>query len=108
MKVNIKPLSVNDAWKGRRYRTDKYKAYKEELMLKLKPMEIPKGELQLSVQFGFSSRGSDNDNPLKPFQDVISEYYGFNDNRIYETLILKRIVPKGQEFISFQIYECLK
>lgn len=108
MKVNIKPLSVNDAWKGRRFRTDEYKAYAEELSLKLKPMIIPDGELELFVQFGFSSRGSDWDNPVKPFQDVISKYYGFNDNRIYAAIVLKRIVPKGQEYISFSIHECFK
>ncbi len=108
MKINIKPLSVNDAWKGKRYRTDAYKAYAEELKLKLRPMEIPDGELELAVQFGFSSRGSDWDNPLKPFQDVLSQYYGFNDNRVYAATVLKRIVPKGSEYISFEIFKCFK
>lgn len=108
MKINIKPLSVNDAWKGRRFRTDEYNAYEKELRLKLKPMTIPEGELELAVQFGFSSRGSDWDNPLKPFQDIISKHYGFNDNRVYAAVVLKRIVPKGQEYISFDIFECFR
>jgi hypothetical protein len=30
-KVNIKPLSVNKAWKGRRYATKESKAYQKEL-----------------------------------------------------------------------------
>jgi len=103
MKVKIKPLSVNDAWKGRRFRTDEYKAYTNEMNLKLRPMTIPDGELFISVRFGFSSRGSDWDNPLKPFQDIISSYYGFNDNRIYGAYVLKKIVPKGQEYITFKL-----
>jgi len=30
-KINIKPLSVNDAWKGKRYKTEKYKNYENVL-----------------------------------------------------------------------------
>jgi hypothetical protein len=30
-KVNIKPLSVNKAWKGRRYATKESKSYQKEL-----------------------------------------------------------------------------
>lgn len=108
MKINIKPLSSNDSWKGRRFRTDEYKAYAQELKLKLKPMVIPDGELEIAFQFGFSSRGSDWDNPIKPFQDIISQFYGFNDNRIYAATVLKRIVPKGCEYVSFEIFSCLK
>ena len=29
--IEIKPLSVNTAWKGRRFKTDAYKAYEIEL-----------------------------------------------------------------------------
>jgi Holliday junction resolvase RusA-like endonuclease len=105
VKINIKPLSVNDAWKGRRFRTDEYKAYAEELSLKLKPMEVPDGKLRLVITFGFSSKGSDYDNPIKPFQDVISKYYGFNDNKIYEAGQIKKIVPKGDEYIDFSLTE---
>ena len=67
MRIEIKPLSVNDAWKGRRYRTDKYKAFQKEITLKLPNINIDlKGALRLEIVFGFSSKGSDIDNPLKP------------------------------------------
>lgn len=72
-------------------------------MLKLKPMYVPEGKLMLTVTFGLSSRNSDWDNPIKAFQDVISKKYGFNDRRIYKGIIEKVIVPKGQEFIEFEI-----
>ena len=35
MKINIKPLSVNKAWQGKRFKTKKYKAFETELLLKL-------------------------------------------------------------------------
>jgi len=103
VKVDIKSLSVNDAWKGRRFRSDKYKAYKRELLLKLKPLKIPEGEIYLKVTVGFSSKGSDLDNILKPLQDILSEYYGFNDNKIYVLHVVKEIVKKGDDFIDFEI-----
>ena len=103
MRIDIKPLSVNEAFQGRRFRTPKYKAFQKELLLKLKPMKIEGGKLSLSICFGFSSKGSDIDNCVKQFTDCLSKKYGFNDNRIYRLEVSKVIVPKGQEFIEFDI-----
>jgi Holliday junction resolvase RusA-like endonuclease len=103
MKINIKPLSVNKAWQGRRFKTDEYKAFNKEMMLKLKPITIPDGPLCVSFTFGFSNRASDIDNPLKPVIDILQKKYGFNDNRIYELNVVKEVVKKGKEFIHFNI-----
>ena len=103
MRIDIKALSVNAAWKGRRFKTDKYKAYEKELLLKLKPMKIPDGALELWINVGFSSSASDLDNILKPFIDVLQKKYKFNDNRIFKQVIEKCIVGKGEEYISFGI-----
>jgi len=103
-KINIKPLSVNDAWKGRRFRSDKYKYYQNELYYLLPKIDIPRGDnLQLNIHVGFSSKGSDLDNVCKPFQDILSKKYGFNDNRIYKLIMTKEIVKKGNDFIDFSI-----
>lgn len=100
--LKVKPLSVNDAWKGRRFRSDKYNSYKIEVSWKLpKNIIVPAGKLILFLEFGFSSEGSDFDNPIKPFQDIISKQYGFNDNRIIDANIKSFIVPKGKEYIKF-------
>ena len=103
MKVNIKPLSVNKAWQGRRFKTNEYKTFEKEMMLKLKPIEIPEGPLCVSFVFGFSNKASDIDNPLKPAIDILQKKYGFNDNRIYSLEVVKEIVQKGKEFIHFNI-----
>lgn len=108
MKVNIKPLSINAAFKGRRFKTDKYKKYEKDVLIQLKTMKIPDGELEIHIQVGFSNKAADLDNVAKLFIDILQKKYGFNDSRIYSLNMYKRIVPKGEEFISFDIFECLK
>ena len=103
MRLNIKPLSVNDAWKGKRFKTDKYKAYEKEVLMLLKPLKIPDGYLQIYLKWGFSSRSSDWDNPIKSFQDCLQKKYGFNDNRIKKAVVECELVKKGNEFIEFNI-----
>lgn len=102
-RIKIKPLSVNDAWKGRRFRTDDYKRYQTLLSVLFKFHKIPKGKLTLVVRFGFSSKGSDIDNPLKPLIDCLQKKYMFNDNRIYKLDVEKEDVKKGNEFIEFEL-----
>lgn len=105
MRIDIKPLSVNQCWQGKRFKTPAYKAYERAVLLLLKPMQIPEGELQITLEWGFSSSASDWDNPIKPFQDILQKKYGFNDNRVIKATVIKRKVKKGQEFIEFDIIE---
>lgn len=104
MRLDIKPLSVNEAWQGRRKKTFKYLAYQRDVALLLRPFTVPKGDLRIEIVFGFSSKGSDWDNPIKPFQDILQKKYGFNDSRIVEASVKKVKVKKGQEFIEWGIY----
>ena len=105
MRLDIKPLSVNEAWKGRRFKTDSYKSYERSVLMLLRPMTIPEGPLELFLEWGFSSAGSDFDNPIKPFTDCLQKKYGFNDNRIVRAVIEKVKVKKGSEYINFEIKE---
>jgi len=41
MKINIKPMSVNTAWQGKRYKTTLYQRYEKIVMVLLKKMAIP-------------------------------------------------------------------
>ena len=105
-RLPIKPLSNNDTWQGRRFKTKAYKAYEFELLHTLPKLDIPKGiKLELHINVGFSSKGSDLDNVLKPFLDCLSKKYKFNDNRIYRLELNKNIVSKGFEYIEFNIME---
>ena len=104
MRIKINPLSVNAAWKGRRFKTQEYKRYEKETLLLLPDLAIPTGEICLNIVFGFSSKLKDIDNPLKPFIDILQKKYKFNDRDIYRLSVEKEIVPKGCEYIEFQIH----
>ncbi len=109
MKIEIKPLSVNDVWQGRRFKTPKYKQYERDLLLLLPPVKIDfKYDLSVNIIFGFSSATSDIDNPVKPLLDVLQKKYGFDDKQIHELNIKKEIVKKGNEFIKLEIKELQK
>jgi len=103
IKVNLKPLSVNKAWKGTRIKTTDYSKFEKSCLLMLPMYEIPKGDLELFIHYGFSSKGSDIDNPNKMVIDILSKKYGFNDNLIYRLIVTKEIVSKGNEFFEFSI-----
>tara|TARA_R110001599_G_C11835192_1_gene618785 strand:- start:51 stop:374 length:324 start_codon:yes stop_codon:yes gene_type:complete len=103
MKVNIKPLSINQCFQGRRFKTPKYKQYEKELMLLLPALSVPDGLLEVVITFGLSSKLNDIDNGLKPFIDILQKKYLFNDRDIYKLIVEKKIVPKGAEFIECEI-----
>lgn len=103
VRLDIKALSVNSAWKGRRFRSDAYKKYQVAVKSQLPPLQLPPPPYKLSLVFGFSSKASDADNGVKCLQDIIAEHYNFNDKLITELHIKKELVPKGAEFITFNI-----
>lgn len=103
MIVQIKPLSVNKAWQGRRYKTKEYQQYEKEFLLKLPKIKIPPNELAITITYGFSNKSSDIDNPTKLILDILQKKYKFNDSVIYELTLKKKIVPKGKDFVDIQI-----
>ncbi len=104
MKINIKPISVNKCWQGRRFKTKSYKQFEKDLLALLpNDYEIPTGDLKIALKWGFSSKLSDWDNPIKPIQDILQKKYDFNDCRIFRATVEKEIVKKGEEYIEFKI-----
>jgi Holliday junction resolvase RusA-like endonuclease len=104
-KINIKPLSVNLAWQGKRFKTPHYNSFEAATLLSLpKRIEIPEGPLRVIYEFGLSNASADYDNPIKTFQDVLQKKYGFNDKNIMLAVIKKVIVKKGSEYIKFGIW----
>lgn len=105
IKLNIKPLSINEAYKGRRFRTLQYETYIRQLTYMLPDnLNIPRINIKLFVEFGYSSNSSDIDNGLKPFIDILQKKYNFNDKNITELNVRKIKVAKGFEHIIFKIY----
>jgi len=105
MELKVKPLSVNDAWQGRRFKTEEYKAYEKNVFYRVPFKRIPEDvDLAAVYEFWFSNDASDIDNPVKPLQDILQKRWKFNDKRIVELIVKKRLVPKGQEYIKFDIF----
>src|SRR6478609_11995745 len=95
--INIKPLSVNRAWKGKRYKTAEYDEYiKNVLLLLPDKMNFPDPKnIKLAIEFGFSSKASDCSNPIKLFEDCLVKKYGVDDKNVQELHVFKAIVKKG-------------
>jgi Holliday junction resolvase RusA-like endonuclease len=104
MKIFIKPLSVNQAWQGKRFKTDKYIRYEKEILNLLPNVPTENPPFKFEITFGFSNKLSDIDNPLKPILDCIQKKYKINDRDIYELNVKKEIVKKGFDFIDLKIY----
>lgn len=103
IRVNMKPMSVNRAWQGKRFKSDEYEAYEKEMLLRLPPGRLPEPPYRVFYEFGFSRRDSDYDNPVKPTQDILQKKYGFDDKEIYEAVIKKVLVKKGSEYVKVRI-----
>ena len=93
-------------YKGRRWKTSEARAFEEAfrtyLLIHFPSPEIPSGPLTIHWEFGVNKL-FDCTNCLKLAEDVLADYAGFNDNRVYGTTIIKNVVKKGDEFIAFSI-----
>lgn len=103
IKIDIKPLSVNKAWQGRRFKTKEYKLYEKDLLLMMPKIKIPNPPFVINIVFGFSNKLSDIDNPLKPCLDIIQKKYNINDRDIYYLTVKKDVVKKSKDYFSFEI-----
>ena len=109
LELPIKALSVNKIYSGRKHRSVYYKTYRKQLF-KLLDRE-PKvklnlnGNLGMRLEVGLSSTLADLSNCQKALEDVISEWFNFNDRQIVYIEQLKFIVNKGDEYIKVSIYK---
>lgn len=100
--IYIKPLSVNVAWRGRRFKTEAYAQYERDVLFQLKTGNPPAPPYRIDLEFGFTNKFSDIDNPVKCFMDILQKKYGINDKDVYEMRLRKVIVEKS--YIKFTIF----
>jgi len=103
--IDYKPLSVNEVWKGRRFKTDKYQEYELIIASKLRRVDLAGKKLKLEMTFGFSSVASDIDNCVKPLLDIFQKKFNFDDKEIYELSLKKTLVKKNQEYFYYKFTE---
>lgn len=102
-KIDMKPMSVNVAWQGKRFKTKEYVKYERDCLLLLPNNTMPPPPFKVELTFGLSNKLNDIDNAIKPTLDILQKKYGFNDKDIYELHVYKTIVPKGQEYTSIKV-----
>lgn len=108
IRMNVPVMSVNTAYQGRRFKTDKYKVYEKMLLFTLPRLTVPPAPYKVYYEFGMSNTLSDFDNPIKPLQDILQTKYGFNDRDIMEANVKKVKVKKGDEYFVFKMETILK
>lgn len=101
--IQIKPLSVNQAWQGKRFKTEAYKTYERTLLYMLPMLQLPDAPYLIEMEFGFSNSASDWDNPIKPLQDILQKKYNFNDKDVFKAVVTKVKVKKGEDYLKFKI-----
>lgn len=101
--IGIKPLSVNAAYRGRRFNTKEHIYWERVVLSSLPVIKIPVPPYQINFNFGLSSSAADGDNCIKIAQDVIAKKYGFNDKMIKKWIVEVIKVPKGKEFFQFYL-----
>ena len=85
VEINIKPLSINRAWQGRKYRTKDYKAYQKEVHYLLPDKEMIKGNIAVFLTFYLKNASQcDVDNFIKPLLDILkNKGYIEDDRKVY-------------------------
>jgi Holliday junction resolvase RusA-like endonuclease len=101
--LKIKPLSVNKAWQGKRYKSPEYKKYEIQVLRMLPDIEIKEFK-RLKITYGFSNMMSDIDNPTKLVLDLLQKKYNVNDRDLIYLVLHKEKTKKGEEFIEIDFY----
>ena len=104
----LKAVSVNEAYKGRRFKTEKHKLFRDKVDILLRTFDLPelapKKEFFLVYTF-YTSTNSDVDNLIKITQDAICTCIGVDDRYLGGLYARKVKVKKGQERIKFDIFQ---
>lgn len=90
--IPVKPLSVNKAWKGQKFKTREHTIYEKDVNYFLPPApECMKGELTAHYIFYLKNyKGSDTGNFEKILSDILVKAGFMEDDRFIKRLILEK------------------
>jgi len=105
-KIEIRPLSVNACWQGRRFKTPEYKAYEEEMLLRLPKEKMIKGNVEVYIVFFFKyPTKRDVDNCIKPILDIFVKKGYIEDDRFVIHLDITKQKSEKSEGFAFEIFK---
>ena len=106
LRLQIKPLSTNRIYVGRKVKSSQARQFERDIALLLaayaKETELPDGDLAIHFRFG-TTRQKDLSNNVKLLEDQIAKHYGIDDRRFAGHTAVRIPVPRGEEFVIFQI-----
>ena len=99
----IKPLSVNQAWCGKRFKTPAYKAFEQEVIFKLPYQPMQGGWYKITYLFYLIHwQTSDADNFVKVLQDCLVKKGIIKDDRFIMEYVIKKI-PSDKDYFQITI-----
>ena len=105
--LKIKPLSVNQAWQGRRFKTGTYKEYEKAVSLLINDKHNPvKGLVEIDYEFGLCGKGfssSDVSNLIKCLEDILVKCGVIEDDRKVMRFSASKVKSGTSEFINIKI-----
>lgn len=96
--LNLEPLSINQAFQGRRFKTPKYNKWIKSGLWLLKPLKRQEKPYRIDVELYVGSL-FDIDNALKPLFDLLKKGNIIEDDRYIEVLTIRKIISKEHKFI---------
>ena len=86
----------------------KYIEYQNDLRDEMKGVKwiFSSHPVSFKIIAGFSNKAADLDNVIKPLFDTYQGIFKeFNDNKVYYAELHKKIVPKGEEYLTVEVKE---
>lgn len=106
IKLEIKPMSVNKCWQGKRFKSREYRDYEHDVFLLLsilKPERLLIGAIEIDYKFYLKSIWmSDLDNFAKPLTDILVKAQIIPDDRYIAKMTLEKIKSKT-DYIEISI-----
>jgi Holliday junction resolvase RusA-like endonuclease len=101
--IDIKPLSVNAGFQGRRFKNAAHKAYEEEMLWRFPSHELIKGYVEVNYSFYLKNwKMRDVDNMVKILQDILVKKGYIEDDRKIMKFTAQKF-PAKIESIKFEI-----
>lgn len=103
IEIPLKPMSINVAWQGRRYKTKDYKAYERAFFYSTKPpKEKIDGEVAVLYVLYLRYYGrTDVGNLEKPLSDLLVKRGFIEDDRFIKYLQLIKVRSKEEKMAVF-------
>lgn len=104
IEVAIKALSINKAFKGRRFKTQEYKDYEQFLLYTLPKKDMIKGMVNIHYKFFLKNHKiTDCSNLVKCLEDILVKKKYIQDDRFVYKFSVEKI-PSAIDRIQIDIY----